>query len=602
MKILQVIHDFLPRHQAGSELYCFHLSQALQKLGHEVRLFFAEIDHQRPDYAIREGVYEGLRFLEIVNNHAYRNFAETYANPRVDEAFERLLREYRPDVAHFHHLLSLSFGCARICQARGIPVVFTLHDYWLTCPRGGGQRLRGEGKICHEVDTRLCAECVARHAFPSTRSLRAVKRVFAFAETARDPTLLSLLERGRIETPDPSYVTRGRCGIGGDARDVLFAHPPSAVTFRRDVEPETSLVFAVAMDPSTYEAPGDGVRFTIHCEEALIFEKFLHPKQNPGERGWHEAAVDLGPFRGKKRTFRFATDACPTGRVDFCAACWAEPRLVRARGNAYQPSALSRFQSWAEAVIGGLQSKQLRAQVERRSAAARALFGEVDLFIAPSPFLRQKFIEYGLPRENIVFSDYGIASRDFGGAPRKAERPVRFTFIGTIVEHKGLHVLIEAFNRLPPGSAILNVYGDLSEFTGYVRRVQDMIAHSGITLRGRAENRDIPRILAETHALVVPSIWFENSPITIHEAFLARVPVIASRFGGMADLVQDGVNGLLFEVGDPGSLFQCLQRCVADPALLETLRPRPETVKPIQADAEWMVSMYRTLRGGSFTG
>ncbi|MFB3785925.1 MAG: glycosyltransferase [bacterium] len=597
MKILQVIHDFLPRHQAGSELYCFHLSKAQQSLGHEVRLFFAEIDHQRPAYATREGVYQGLPFLEIVNNHAYRNFAETYSNPRVEEVFERLLRDFRPDVVHFHHLLSLSFGCARICKSRGIPAVFTLHDYWLTCPRGGGQRFRGEGKICHEVDTRLCAECVARHAFPSSRGLRALKRVFAFLEAAGDPTLLSLLERGRIETLDPSYVTRGRCGIGGDARDVLFAHPPSAVTFRRDVEPGTTLVFAVAMDPSTYEAPGDGVRFTIHCEEALIFEKFLHPKQHPGERGWHEAAVDLGPFRGKKRTFRFATEARPTGRADFCAACWAEPKLVCARGTAYQPSASSRFRSLAESVIGGLRRNQLRAQVERRSAALRALFGAVDLFIAPSPFLRQKFIDYGLPRGKIVCSDYGIASRDFGEAPRQAETPVRFTYIGTIVEHKGLHVLIEAFNRLPPGSALLNVYGDLSEFTGYVRRIQAMIAHPGITLRGRAENHEIARILSESHVLVVPSIWFENSPITIHEAFLARVPVITARFGGMADLVQDGVNGLLFEVGDPGSLFQCLQRCVADPAMLDTLRPRPESVKTIQADAEWMVSLYRTLRG-----
>ncbi len=598
MKILQVIHDFLPRHQAGSELYCYHLCRALQNLGHEVRLCFTEIDPQRADYATREGTYEGLPFLEIVNNHAYRTFRETYRNPRVDAVFERLLREYRPEVVHFHHLLSLSFNCVRLCKSRGIPVVFTLHDYWLTCPRGGGQRFRGEGKICHEVDTRLCAECVARYAVPSPWGVRAVKRLFSFSETVNDPTLLPLLARGRVETPDPRFVTRGRCDIGGDSREVLFAHPPSAVTVRCPVESNSTLAFAVAMDPSTYEAPGDGVRFTIHCDGGLLFEKFLHPKQNPADRGWHEATVDLNPYQGPKRTFRFATEARPTGRIDFCAACWAEPKLVRSQGNAYQPSASSRFRSWAESVIGSLQRNTLRAQVEHRSAAVRALFEDVDLFIAPSPFLREQFIAYGLPREKIVFSDYGIAARDFGAVPRRAEHPVRFTFIGTIVEHKGLHVLIEAFNRLPPGAARLHVYGDLSEFTGYARRIQEMITHPGITLRGRAENRDIPRILADTHALVVPSIWFENSPITIHEAFLARVPVIASRFGGMAGLVRDGENGLLFEMGNPDSLYHCLARCVADPAILETLRPDPESVKPIQADAEWMVSIYRSLKGG----
>jgi len=227
--------------------------------------------------------------------------------------------------------------------------------------------------------------------------------------------------------------------------------------------------------------------------------------------------------------------------------------------------------------------------------AVRKLFEGVDLFIAPSPFLREKFIQFGLDPDRITFSDYGIAPLGELPPPRAPEHPICFTFVGTLVEHKGLHVLIDAFNRLPHDEAELNVYGDLSEFTGYVQRIQAAIAHPGITLRGRAENRDIPRILSETDVLIVPSIWFENSPITIHEAFLARVPVIASRFGGMADLVEDGRNGMLFDLGDADDLHRCLKHFVDAPETIETIRPDPAEVKSVASDAQWMIETYQRL-------
>jgi len=197
--------------------------------------------------------------------------------------------------------------------------------------------------------------------------------------------------------------------------------------------------------------------------------------------------------------------------------------------------------------------------------------------------------------ERIVYSDYGIAKLDYTKQPRKPQWPLRFTYVGTLVEHKGLHVLIEAFNQLPHDKAVLDVYGSLDEFTDYVSRVQAMISHPGITLKGRAENQDIPKILVASDALVIPSIWFENSPITIHEAFLAQVPVITSRFGGMAGLVEHERNGLLFEVGNPDELAASLKRVVENPGLLEDIRPHPDEVKSVEADCAWMEIKYHEL-------
>lgn len=595
MRILQAIHDFLPNHQAGSELYCCHLSQALQSLGHDVRLFYSEIDHGQPAYSVRRGEFDGLPYWEIVNNHGYSRFEETYENPSIERVFAECLDEFQPDVVHFHHLLGLSYGCARLCKERRIPVVFTLHDYWLTCPRGGGQRFRGEGLVCLDVDAALCAECISRYSLGVSRGARWIKKIVSWFEKKQDGDLLPLMQKGAITTPKRAFVTRGVCSIDGDCRESMYAHPPSSIAIRCDIAEDTDLTFAIALHPDVYEKEGGGVRFIIRRRDDVIYDRVLHPKQKIEDRGWKTERLSLTNFVGKRIDLVFETQAFPSGQIDFCTACWAAPRLISRNPPPYQPSATSIVQNRAQQFFARRLRKSLISKVERRAQKTRELFDWVDLFIAPSHFLRGKFIEYGLDPQKIVFSDYGIGTCGYENSPRKVEMPVRFTYIGTLVAHKGLHVLIDAFNRLPNDSAILSVYGNTAEFTDYVNRIRAAIAHPGIRLCGRAENGDIPAILAQTDVLVVPSIWFENSPITIHEAFLAKVPVITSRFGGMADLVLDGENGFLFERGNAQSLYDCLLHCVENPESLDAVRPRPDEVKTIQADAEWMAGRYREL-------
>lgn len=595
MKILQVIHDFLPNHQAGSELYCYHLSKTLQSMGHDVRLCFTEIDHDREPYSIREDKYNGLPFTEIVNNHGYSSFEETYENPKIETVFAKLLDTFQPDIVHYHHLLGLSFGCVRLCHERGIPVVFTLHDYWLTCPRGGGQRFRGAGKVCHEVDTSLCAECISRYSFPARAGQRFVKRLLNRIDAGNDHSLIPSMLRGKIHTPQKDFVSEGVCDINGDVRPSVFAHPPASITIQTTIPEEASLVFSYAMDPVTYDKQGDGVCFTITCNGDEVFHETLHSKQHEKDRGWHQASVDLSSYANQKVSLVWKTTAHPNEEIDFTTACWAEPKIVHSNGEPYQPSKGLGMMGWMEKILTAMQKRGLRKQVDRRTKAALEVFEQADLYIAPSKFLQSKFIEYGMPPERIVFSDYGIAELEGVTEPRKPVAPLRFTFVGTVVEHKGLHVLIEAFNKLPAGAAQLDVYGALNEFQGYAANVKEMIAHPGIHLRGRAENKDIAGILSQTDALIVPSIWFENSPITIHEAFLAQVPVITSRFGGMADLVQDEENGLLFEMGDPDDLYRCLHKLIGNPELVNVIRPKIESVKSLEADGEWMIDQYHRL-------
>src|SRR5439155_26694905 len=119
-----------------------------------------------------------------------------------------------------------------------------------------------------------------------------------------------------------------------------------------------------------------------------------------------------------------------------------------------------------------------------------------------------------------------------------------------------------------------------------------------VRFMGRIENAALPAAFAELDLLIVPSLWFENSPLTIHEAFLAGVPVLTADRGGMAELVEDGKSGLHFHMGDADDLRRQLLRVVREPGLLESLRLEPPRVKTIEEDAAAMEERYGLLLQG----
>ena len=116
-------------------------------------------------------------------------------------------------------------------------------------------------------------------------------------------------------------------------------------------------------------------------------------------------------------------------------------------------------------------------------------------------------------------------------------------------------------------------------------------------LEGRFDNTDVGSVFAQLDVLVIPSLWYENSPLTIHEAYLAGIPVIASDHGGMAELVHDGVSGLHFRRGDAADLRAKITRLLDEPDLLEQLARDIPAVKSIADDAVAMEGRYQNLLG-----
>ncbi len=217
--------------------------------------------------------------------------------------------------------------------------------------------------------------------------------------------------------------------------------------------------------------------------------------------------------------------------------------------------------------------------VRRRMAHVRQVCQAVDVFIAPSQHLLRRFRdEFGLPPDKLIYLDYGFHRERLTGRARSAGEPFTFGYIGTHIPAKGIQHLIAAFGKLS-GDAALRIWGRPrgSETDSLVNMARKSLesARRRVEWMTEYENQHIVQeVFDRCDAIVVPSIWDENSPLVIHEALQARVPVITADHGGMAEYVIHERNGLLFAHRDPESLAAQMQRFVEDPELARRLGAR----------------------------
>jgi glycosyltransferase involved in cell wall biosynthesis len=244
------------------------------------------------------------------------------------------------------------------------------------------------------------------------------------------------------------------------------------------------------------------------------------------------------------------------------------------------------------------QTPALSEPMRKRREHMRAVCGKIGLFVAPSSFLREKFIDFGVAADKIEYSDYGFDAAPFADFRRTPSDKVRFGFVGSLIPSKGVHVMLRAFRDLAHENAVLNIFGRFApyyEFENYEKEIRKLANAPGINMRGQYDNVRVAEVFGEIDVLIVPSIWYENSPLAVHEAFLSRTPVITSNAGGMAELVRHEKSGLLFKMGNSASLRDAMARIVNEPRLVEKLRTGIPAVKTIQQDAEEMQERYEKL-------
>lgn len=236
-----------------------------------------------------------------------------------------------------------------------------------------------------------------------------------------------------------------------------------------------------------------------------------------------------------------------------------------------------------------------------RNVYLRRVLHSVPLLLAPSEFLRQQYACQGFSADRIWVLELGVdaerlAHRSDVAFPPPPARP-HFGFLGTLARHKGVHVLVEAFNRLPDEAA-LTIYGSETAFPDYVAQLKALAAHPHIRFGGALDHRYVGTALRQLDCLVVPSIWYENSPMVIQEAYAVGVPVVASRLGALAEKVRDGETGRLFAPGDSYDLARVLCGLIAQPEQLAALRANIRPGPTMQQHAEQMLKIYQRMCEG----
>lgn len=462
LRVLFAIHDFLPRHRAGSELAADRLARALERRGHSVTVVATDYRPAEPHGTLSFRDHESLPVAEIAANWTAATFDRCFDDPVIGRRLETLLDAISPDVVHVHSLLELGFALPRLARRRGIPVVASLHDFSLPCASGGQRVHLAEEHVCLEIDTDRCARCFAGSPWQARRDF------------------------ARVALAGPARRTAARGG-------------------------------------------------------AML-----------------------------RRAFPAFIDA-------------VAPRLLRA-------------------VAAG--SAVTRDEIEARLATARETFRLYDAAVAPSEALAGDLVRFGFDSPLPDVSDYGFPPLPEGAIRRPEPGIVRFGFVGTLAWHKGVHLLLEAVRRLPnDGRWSLALHGDPGTFPAYSDGLRAAATGFPIRFAGPfSDGASTAAAWSALDALVVPSLWPENSPLVVHEAFQAGIPVVASRRGGLPAIVGHDVSGLLVEPGSADSLAAALRRLVDEPGLVDRLAANVPPVKPIDDEAAEWEGRYRRALARATTG
>lgn len=241
----------------------------------------------------------------------------------------------------------------------------------------------------------------------------------------------------------------------------------------------------------------------------------------------------------------------------------------------------------------------------RRELFLKTFLELADHFISPSRFLIERYVDWGLPRERFTFLENGLVVGDVApprGLGRNARRS-RFGFFGQITEFKGVRVLLEAVTRVSEQD-----WGDdatVAFFGGNLENQPEAFRDEFTALMARAGRRarfhgpyraaEMPSLMRDIDYVVVPSIWWENSPLVIQEAFLHGRPVICANIGGMAEKVRPNVDGLHFRVGSVEDLVDRMVEALKSPDLWDRLRARIRTPLSREDAARQHVALYRSL-------
>ncbi len=328
---------------------------------------------------------------------------------------------------------------------------------------------------------------------------------------------------------------------------------------------------------------------------------------------------------------RWGAEVCD-GKLDagVCAAC-----ALNSHGLSKTASViLGNLPKFVDGLVGsaGLSggfwtALRMSGLIDLRHAAFRALMEEADRIVALCQWTKDLLVLNDVPAEKITVCRHGIVTngdgtgdasvvtclasangflqgqagegacipRGAGGDKPQTVSPLRIAFLGRIDRTKGPDILIQALRSLPDTPVELHLYGIVQdpsneEYLGQLKKLAG--TDSRVRLLPAVPGERVISLLRSYHLLAVPSRWLETGPLVILEAFAAGTPVIGSKLGGIAELIEHGVNGLLVETDSVEAWSAAMRRCYEDRTLLENLRRGIRPPREMSVVAQEMSQLY----------
>lgn len=237
-----------------------------------------------------------------------------------------------------------------------------------------------------------------------------------------------------------------------------------------------------------------------------------------------------------------------------------------------------------------------------RPAFLRDIANSADAITVPTLLMKRLFIQNGIEEKLIHHIRFGIdlsTLTDF--QTKTASDHLRIGFIGTLFEHKGVDVLIKAFQLLNQSKVPeLKIYGSQSQFPEYFKTLEELAqsdsrSSSRVQFLGTFPNDQFGKIVSELDVLVVPSRWYENTPLVMQSALATKTPLIVTDLGGMSELVNHGIDGFLFKVGDHKDLSEKLQSLIDQPDLLSKFRQNIGPQRSTGVMVDELENIYRKV-------
>jgi len=216
-----------------------------------------------------------------------------------------------------------------------------------------------------------------------------------------------------------------------------------------------------------------------------------------------------------------------------------------------------------------------------REEYIKSFFDLIDHLISPSHFLIDRYIQWGLDKNRLTMLENGQILTDIKAKKRvlkKSKKRSKFAYFGQINTFKGLDVLLKSLDYLDTRTLKdLELYIHGTGLENQPQEFQDKINlylesySDNVTLYGRYEPEELQSLMEEIDWVIIPSSWWENSPLVIQEAFKFGKPIIASDIGGMREKVTNDIDGLHFKARNSRSLAEVLEKAIIDKVLYDKL-------------------------------